>query len=297
MQNFKLLTPKNWHDYELLDTGNFEKLERFGKYVLRRPEPQAIWNKSLSNNEWEKLTNANFVIDTKNHNGEKGRWLKKNNMPEEWFIKYVHNDLDISFKLKFNTFKHIGVFPEQADNWDFIFNNICSNCEGKYNVLNLFAYTGGATLAASAAGAKVYHVDAVKQVINWANENAKLNKLSNIHWIVEDALKFVQRECRRNNKYNGIILDPPAFGRGPDGEKWLLEKNLNKIIFLCSKILKETNSFFILNLYSLGFSALISQNIIKSYFPDVNPEYGELFLNDKFDKKLPLGTFIRFSKQ
>ena len=294
MQNFKLITPEHWKDYELIDSGNFEKLERFGHFTLCRPEPQAIWNKSLSPTEWEKRIDAKFIIDIKNSNGEKGKWIKKKNMPEEWSIKYKHKDLGLTFKLKFNTFKHIGIFPEQADNWNFIFDNISQNFEEDYNVLNLFAYTGGASLAAKAAGAKVYHVDSVKQVINWANENMKLSGLDNIHWIVEDALKFVQREVRRNNKYNGIILDPPAFGRGPEGEKWLLEKNLNEIIELCSKILKNNNSFLILNLYSLGFSALISENIIKTFFPNSNTELGELYLNDSFNKKLPLGTFIRF---
>lgn len=296
IQNYKLISPLNWVDYELIDSGNFEKLERFGKYILCRPEPQAIWNKSLSDSEWEKKYNARFIIDTKNFNGEKGKWFKKKDMPEEWTIDYNYNNLKIKFRLKFNTFKHIGIFPEQADNWDFIFNTIKNNHSDDYNVLNLFAYTGGASLAAKAAGAKVFHVDSVKPVINWANENMKLSGLNDIHWIVEDALKFVQREVRRGNKFNGIILDPPAFGRGPDGEKWILEKQLDEIILLCSKLLKDTKSFLVLNMYSMGLSALISENIIKSHFPDSNPEFGEIYLKDSFTKNLPLGTYTRFYK-
>lgn len=294
LNNFKLITPNCWKDYELIDSGNFEKLERFGKYILSRPEPQAIWQKSLSENDWEKKYNAKFILDVQNSNGEKGRWLKKKDMPDCWQINYNYRNLSIKFNLKFNTFKHIGIFPEQADNWNFIYDKITQNQEKDNRVLNLFAYTGGATLAAKAAGANVYHVDSVKPVINWANENMQSSNLQNVHWIVEDAFKFVQREVKRNSKYNGIILDPPAFGRGPNGEKWILEKQLNEIISECSKLLKNENSFLVLNLYSLGLSALISENIIKSYFPNAEVEVGEIFLNDNFSKKLPLGTFARF---
>jgi 23S rRNA (cytosine1962-C5)-methyltransferase len=293
--NYKLVCPENWSDYELIDSGNSEKLERFGKYILCRPEPQAIWNRSLPFAEWEKQMHARFIMDSQIHNGEKGNWQLKKGMPEKWQISYSYKSLKLKLELKFNTFKHIGIFPEQADNWNYIYNQITSNVNEDYQVLNLFAYTGGASLAARAADAEVYHVDSVKQVINWANENMKSSELTGIHWIVEDALKFVNREVRRGNKYNGIILDPPAFGRGPDGEKWILEKQLNELILQSSKLLKEKNSFLILNLYSLGFSALISENIIKTHFPKSNPEYGEAYLKDSFSKKLPLGTFIRFS--
>jgi 23S rRNA (cytosine1962-C5)-methyltransferase len=170
--------------------------------------------------------------------------------------------------------------------------------EEKPNVLNLFAYTGIASLAAKTAGADVTHVDSVKQVINWSRENMELSGLNNIRWVVEDALKFVQREVRRGNKYNGLILDPPAYGRGPEGEKWLLEENLNDLLRLCAQLLKEKNFFFIINLYSLGFSALIVENLIKAHFgTQINHEFGELYISDSFDKKLPLGVFSRFSDQ
>ncbi len=291
---YRLVSPQNWLDYELIDSGNSEKLERFGQYILCRPEPQAIWNCSLPNSEWEKMMHARFVMDTKIHNGEKGNWKEFKKIPDQWTISYQYNEMQLKFLLKFNTFKHIGIFPEQADNWNFIFDRIKNNIEPEYQVLNLFAYTGGATLAARSAGAKVLHVDSVKQVVNWSNENMLLSGLNDIYWIVEDALKFVNREVRRGNKYNGIILDPPAFGRGPDGEKWILEKHLNEILAQCSKLLKDKNSFFILNLYSLGFSALISENLIKTYFSDVDTECGESFISDRFNKKLPLGTYIRF---
>jgi 23S rRNA (cytosine1962-C5)-methyltransferase len=289
------INPIFWTDYELLDSGHFEKLERFGKFVLVRPEPQALWNKSLPDEEWNKRYDAKFVLDVKGSNGEKGFWDKKVSMPPEWSICY--EKLKIRFNLSFNSFKHVGVFPEQAENWDYInesiksFGNACD-----INVLNLFAYTGGASFAACRSGAKVFHVDAVRQVINKANINMTLSGLSGISWICEDALKFVRREVKRDKKYNGIILDPPAFGRGPDGEIWQLEKNITELISLCSKLLKPKNSFFILNLYSLGFSPLIAYNIVNQYFIDADIEYGEIFIADKFNKKLPLGIYIRFKR-
>ena len=289
--NYNNIAVETWKDYELIDCGRFEKLERFGNYILSRPEPQALWDKSLSENEWEKTYHAKFILDTKNTGAEKGFWKKKKEMPNEWQICY--DKLKIKFNLTFNTFKHVGVFPEQAANWDFIAKTI-NVTDNNYSVLNLFAYTGGASLAASRCGAKVFHVDAVKQVINRANKNMIDSKLNNISWIVEDALKFVKKEVKRGKKYNGIILDPPAFGRGPDGEIWLIGRNINELIALCSNLLKNNNSFFILNLYSLGFSPLIANNIINQYFKNINPELGEIFFTDKFNKTLPLGTYFRF---
>ncbi len=293
--DYQLIDAGLWQDYELIDSGDFEKLERFGKYILRRPEPQAVWTKNLSQSEWNSA-DASFVLDVQNSNGEKGRWTRRRSMPDEWKINYSYKEMNLLFVLKFNTFKHIGVFPEQADNWNFIYDNVRRISSSEPNVLNLFAYTGGASLAARAAGAKVYHVDSVKQVVNWSNENQQASKLSDIHWVVEDALKFVKREIRRGNKYNGIIMDPPAFGRGPAGEKWVLEDSINEIVELSSQLLKSENSFFILNLYSMGLSALISENIVLTHFPNVKPQCGEMFFADKSDRKLPLGTFVRFSR-
>jgi 23S rRNA (cytosine1962-C5)-methyltransferase len=293
---FKLICPANWKDYELIDCGNFQKLERFGQVILCRPEPQAIWDSSMPESEWQKRYHAKFETDTKVHNGEKGKWIFNKKTPETWLINYESGGLKFKMALGFNTFKHIGIFPEQADNWDYIFTSLNENNNPDKKVLNLFAYTGGASLASAAAGAETLHVDSVKQVINRASENARHSNINGIKWIVEDALKFVQREQRRGKLYNGIILDPPAFGHGPDGEKWILEKHLNEILKSCASILLPKNSFLILNLYSLGFSGIISENLIKQHFPDVDYEYGENYLLDSFGKKLPLGTFIRFSR-
>ena len=292
---YQLVDAGLWSDYELIDSGNFEKLERFGKFVICRPEPQAVWGKSLDLTEWKKA-DARFVLDVQNANGEKGRWSRRSTMPDEWTISYNRGEMKLSFVLKFNTFKHIGVFPEQADNWAFIYDNVKRISSPDCNVLNLFAYTGGASLAARSAGAKVYHVDSVKQVVNWAAENQLASKLADIHWVVEDALKFVKREIRRGNKYSGIIMDPPAYGRGPAGEKWILEDSIDEIVGLASQLLKEKDSFFILNMYSMGLSALVSENVVKSHFSDVATNCGEMFFADKAGRRLPLGTFVRFAK-
>jgi len=291
----KVITPLHWKDYELIDSGNFQKIERFGKYYLIRPEPQALWNPSSSYTDWEKQANAIFRIEK--NDPEKGKWILKKGMPEQWWINYRHGGLDIRLRLGLTSFRHIGVFPEQADNWDFIFNTLKnSNTENK-RVLNLFAYTGGASLAAASAGADTFHVDSVKPVISWARENMEGCNLSGIRWIVEDALKFTRREVRRGSRYQGIILDPPAYGRGADGEKWILEENLNEMISLCSELLQDKDSFLILNMYSMGFSAMVADNLVQSYFSRVKEkEAGEICLTDSYEKKLPLGTFVRFSR-
>ena len=291
----QLLTPTHFTDYELIDSGGFEKLERFGRYVLIRPEPQAIWNRSLSMTEWEALSSATFKLDK--DDSEKGRWILKQGTPEQWWIKYAYKQMNFNLRLGLTSFRHIGVFPEQASNWDYIFDVISASSEINPRVLNLFAYTGGASLAARSAGAEVVHVDSVKPVISWARENMENSKLADIRWVVEDALKFVQREVRRGNTYSGIILDPPAYGRGADGEKWILNDNLNEMVMLCSKLLSKVNGFLILNMYSIGFSALVGNNLINSYF-DKNDKYefGELYLSDSFGKNLPLGTFLRFNR-
>lgn len=291
----QLLTPSHFKDYELIDSGSFEKLERFGQFILIRPEPQAIWNRSMSEAEWDKLSQAAFKMDR--NDTEKGRWLLKKGMPEQWRINYLYKKMDFNVRLGLTSFRHIGVFPEQAPNWDYIYDKVTTSKDQHPKVLNLFAYTGAASLAARAAGAEVVHVDSVKPVISWARENMENSELSDIRWVVEDALKFVQREVRRGNTYSGIILDPPAYGRGADGEKWILDDNLNEMIQLCSKLLLPENSFLILNMYSIGFSALVGNNLINSYFNrGDNNEFGELYLSDRFGKKLPLGTFLRFSR-
>ena len=287
----QLLTPQNFKDYELIDVGDFEKLERFGPYITIRPEPQAVWDKTLPNTEWEKRAHIKFMP----RSSSSGEWKKLKQMPEQWQIKYDINNADaaIKFRLGLTSFKHVGIFPEQASNWDYIFDTVKKMSVPQPKVLNLFAYTGGASLAAKAAGADVTHVDSIKQVVSWSKENMDISNLTNIRWVVEDALKFVKREEKRGNKYNGIILDPPAFGHGPNGEKWKLEDNINEMIKGVLNLLDDKEHFLILNAYSLGFSSLIIENLLKAKAGN-NLNVGELFLQATEGNKLPLGVFGRF---
>jgi 23S rRNA (cytosine1962-C5)-methyltransferase len=288
----KLFSPQNWKDYELIDTGGFEKLERFGKYILRRPEPQAVWRKIYSEAKWEKLAHARFSQKS----SHKGEWVKKGVLDDQWEINYRLKNKKITLNLSFTAFKHVGIFPEQADNWEFIYNQvqrIGKNCR----VLNLFAYTGGASLAAKAAGADVVHVDSVKQVISWAKRNMQSSRLNDIRWVVEDAMKFVEREARRGRTYNGIILDPPAYGIGAKGERWKLEEAIDPMLQEISKILDQDQHFLVLNTYSLGLSPIILENLIHSNITGVeNESFGELFLHTTSGQKLPLGVLARFYK-
>ncbi|RIV24078.1 oxidoreductase [Fibrisoma montanum] len=290
----QLLTPGPWAEYELLDSGNFQKLERFGSYILDRPEPQAIWDKSLSDQEWARQAHATFRRDRQSP--ERGDWQTRPDMRDPWFVSFREGELALRFKLSLTSFKHVGLFPEQATNWTYIHDKLRAMPVNRPRVLNLFAYTGAASLAARQAGADVTHVDSVRQVISWARENMDYSSLDNIRWVVEDALKFVRREVRRGNTYNGLILDPPAYGRGPEGEKWVLEEHLNDLLKACADLLDRTDFFFIINLYSLGFSSLIVDNLIRQVFGQVpNAEWGELYLDDSFQKRLPLGVFFRFA--
>jgi 23S rRNA (cytosine1962-C5)-methyltransferase len=294
----QLLSPLHWKDYELIDSGDFEKLEKFGEYILIRPEPQAIWKKKLKNEEWQRMAAARFVRDSsksRQRTGNNDGWKFNTKAKENWWINYKYDKIAIKLKLNFTSFGHIGVFPEQANNWDFIADTIQS-WDQPGTVLNLFAYTGGASLVAKAAGADVTHVDAVKNMITWGRENETESKLSGIRWVVEDALKFVKREVKRGKKYNGIILDPPAYGRGPDGEKWVLEEGLTELLEQCSLLLAPKQSFLVLNLYSMGLSSVVSANLADAFFKPEKMEYGEFFLNSRGNQKLPLGTFLRFRK-
>ena len=296
MADIQLIIPEPWSEYELIDSGNFQKLERFGDFILARPEPQAIWDKSLADEEWTQRAHAVFQRDRQSP--ERGDWQTKPDMRDPWSVSFKQGGLNLTFKLALTTFKHVGLFPEQANNWVYIHDKIKSILPNvaRPTVLNLFAYTGGSSLAARQAGAEVTHVDAVKPVISWARENMDYSELNNIRWMVEDAMKFVRREVRRGNQYNGIILDPPAYGRGPAGEKWVLEEHLNELLKACADLLDRTDFFFIINLYSLGFSPLILDNLVRQIFGTVpNPEWGELAVSDQADKRLPLGVFYRFS--
>lgn len=308
--------PEKWADYELLDSGDFEKLERFGKYILIRPEPKALWEKSLSDREWNNLAHTKFSQGAgfgKSGKEDAGTWNLLKKMPERWMIDY--GKPKFSLRMGLTSFKHVGVFPEQAPNWNYIYSEVLRiKKEGvsEPKILNLFAYTGAASLAARAAGAQVTHLDSVKQVITWARDNMELSGLDNIRWVIEDALKFVKREVKRGNRYNGLILDPPAYGHGPDGEKWKLDELLFDLLKGCREILEPEKSFMVLNLYSNGYSAVLAETAVKSAFGllgsvgksresglasgkfDLN--YGELALKDSFGKALPLSVFVRLSR-
>ncbi len=296
----QLLEPQNWEEYELIDSGNYEKLEKFGKYIVARPEPQAVWNKLLPEAQWQQMADAYFKREkgkSSQDGNERGEWIQQKGMPDQWFVNYRYKEMHLKFRLGLTSFKHVGIFPEQSENWNFIYDTIKNFPIDETKVLNLFAYTGGASLAAKSAGADVTHVDSVKQVITWSRENMEASGLDNIRWIVEDALKFCRREVKRGKTYNGIILDPPAYGRGPDGEKWILEDNIAELMSLCQQLLDKNNCFLILNLYSMGFSSVIAENLIKEYFPEIhNYEFGELIIPEKSGKRLPLSVYARFNK-
>lgn len=289
----KFLVADSWKEYELIDSGNCEKLERFGDYIVSRPEPQALWAKSLDDREWEQMADA--VFNNSGSSVDRGDWSVKKNMPEKWNINYRYKDINLNMRLSLTYFKHVGIFPEQASNWNFIYDSVKSLQKSveDVEVLNLFAYTGGATLAARSAGAKVTHVDAVKQVVNWSKDNMVASNLDNVRWIIEDARKFVKREIKRGKKYNGIILDPPAFGRGAEGELWKLEDDIFALLQDCNKLLDE-KGFVVFNLYSMGLSSLVAQTLVSQIFDVKDVAHGELYFNDRFNKKLPLGAYARF---
>ncbi len=239
---------EHWKDYEVIDTSGGEKLERWGKYLLVRPDPQVIWNKEQTNRGWRR-PNAHY------HRSKKGggEW-EFIDLPKQWSIQYRN----LTFQLKPFSFKHTGLFPEQAVNWDW-FSEKIRHAGRPVKVLNLFAYTGGATLAAAAAGASVTHVDASKGMVTWARENAKSSGLEDapIRWIVDDCMKFVEREIRRGNHYDGIIMDPPSYGRGPKGEIWKIEDAVYPLVCECAKLLSDDPLFFLINSYTTGLAPAV----------------------------------------
>lgn len=239
---------KNWKDYEVLDTSDGEKLERWGKYQLVRPDPQVIWTTPRQLPGWKKM-NGHYHRSAKGG----GEW-EFFDLPDEWAIHYK----DLTFNLKPFSFKHTGLFPEQAANWDW-FSDLISNAGCPIKVLNLFAYTGGATLAAAKAGASVTHVDASKGMVAWAKENAASSNLQDapIRWLVDDCVKFVEREIRRGNTYDAIIMDPPSYGRGPKGEIWKIEESIFPFIELTTQILSDKPLFFLINSYTTGLQPAV----------------------------------------
>lgn len=412
----------SWEDYELIDSGDFEKLERFGPYVMSRPEPKALWGKTMSDQEWNRAIHTRFRPGAgfgKAGKEDSGTWERMRRMDDQWYIRYAgygcaagsivpgadsvsseaatipseatampfesatipsgatavpsesaailsgaaavpfeaaaipapsqadtipaggagrkRKGPSFSLRLGLTSFKHVGVFPEQAPNWEFIYSNTRrlaeqAKAEGRPapKVLNLFAYTGAASLAAKAAGADVTHLDSVRQVVTWARGNMERSRLDGIRWLVEDAMKFARREAKRGNLYQGIILDPPAYGHGPDGEKWKLDECLYDILKCVAAILAPKDSFMVLNLYSNGYSAMLGETLVREAFglhgasadrreaapADGNrlrliaqPQTessgsrnateitsGELCLKDRFGKILPLSIYVRLTR-
>ncbi len=250
---------KEWKDYEIIDMASGEKLERWKDIILVRPDPQIIWNSKLFPEKWKKIDSR---YSRSNQGG--GHWEYKKKLPDSWQVKYK----DLTFNIKPMGFKHTGLFPEQAVNWDWMISKIKSvkaNGKREISVLNLFAYTGGATVACSYAGAKVVHVDSSKGMVSWAKENLISSGLGEnpVRFIVDDVTKFVQREIRRGNKYDAIIMDPPSYGRGKNGEVWQFESCINDLVELCTKILSEKPLFFLINSYTTGISSKVLENVLR----------------------------------
>jgi 23S rRNA (cytosine1962-C5)-methyltransferase len=274
--------------YELLDSGEGEKLEKVGTIVVRRPDPEALWHRNLPDTTWQDADLSFERIDAKT-----GSWQKKGGVLDEWTIEHG----GLTFLIKPTSFKHIGIFPEQIENWQFIAKCLVNE---KANTLNLFAYTGGATIALAKAGAEVTHVDASKPVIDWAKENAKLNSLENapIRYLVDDALAFAKREVKRGKKYDAIVMDPPAFGRGPDGEVWKIEEQFLELFDTCLQLLSDKPLFFIISGYASGYSALAFGNCLKKLEERFggNIETLELILKENTSRNasLPAGVTARW---
>lgn len=290
MENILTLYPTDWREYELLDSGAQMKLERFGEYVIARPDPRALWRQHLSQKEWL-LADATFSYTA----SDRGNWKIRKTPPKPWILHYKK----FTFLLAVTEFKHLGVFPEQAVSWDWISE---MNSRKKINVLNLFAYTGGTTLAVAAAGSKVTHVDSAKPAISWANENARLSKLERapIRWIVDDVYKFVQRESRRGIKYDALIMDPPRFGHGISGEIWKIEKHLPELLDACKKILIPQPAYILINAYTADLSSLALRYLLEDITNHQKGilESGELALLESNGKRLlPSGIFARWKSK
>ncbi len=293
--NFKMpeihtLSPRNWVDYELLDSGDGAKLERFGKYVLIRPDKGILWHRSLPAKSWDNADAEFMPSDT----GD-GRWVLKRELPERWQMHYGN----LSFWARLTPFRHTGVFPEQASHWDWMIEKIGA-AKRPISVLNLFAYTGIASLAAASAGASVTHVDASKPTIAWARENAEVAGLKDrpIRWILDDAIKFVRREGRRGKRYDGIIVDPPVFGRGPKGEVWRFSKSFPALIDACKNIISERPLFVVTTAYEIEESSLMLSNLLADWLGSYGGTIsaGELVLQTKTTTRpLSMSVYARWS--
>ena len=279
-----------WKDYEILDMANGEKLERWGEFYLIRPDPQIIWHEKSFPKKWN---NANARYNRSSTGG--GAWEYKKRLPENWQIKYKN----LTFNIKPMGFKHTGLFPEQAVNWDWMINKIKHSNRKDIKVLNLFAYTGGATVACLSAGASVCHVDSSKGMVAWAKENVESSglKSSPLRFIIDDVVKFLKREIRRGNKYDGIIMDPPSYGRGKNGEVWQFEDNISDLVELCTEILSDKAIFFLINSYTTGISSKVLENILNLKIKNVKGKItsGEIGINMKNSKLvLPCGIYGRW---
>ncbi len=283
----------NWKDYEILDMANGEKLERWGNVTLVRPDPQIIWKQKSFPNKWKEI---NAVYNRSKTGG--GSWNYKKQMPKAWQIKYKN----LTFNIKPMGFKHTGLFPEQAVNWDWMINKIENEKKHKkeIKVLNLFAYTGGATVACLSAGASVCHVDSSKGMVSWAKENVISSKLADrkVRYIIDDVVKFVQREIRRGNKYDALIMDPPSYGRGAKGEVWQFENNIYDLVELCTQVLSDDPLFFLINSYTTGISAKVLENMLRLEIKKKGTlSSGEIGLPMKNSEiVLPCGIYARWEK-
>lgn len=279
-------------NYELIDSGEGRRLERFGEYVLDRPDPQIIWRKNLPNSEWDSA-DAYFRRITE----DKGTWNVKGKVPEKWVMEHA----GIKFYAKLSPFKHTGIFPEQSTQWDYINAKITQSTNNPINILNLFGYTGIASLFAARAGAKVTHVDASRPAITWANENRALNDENwPIRWIIDDAIKFTAREIKRGTKYDAIVMDPPAYGHGPTGEVWDFNKDFPQLLENCQKILSDTPIFVLVNAYAISSSSITLANTLNDAFKSFggNIENGELTLKESSGGRLlSTGIWARWSNK
>lgn len=287
MQSIHIEYPTDWNEYELLDSGNGLKLEQFAGYTISRPDPRILWQPTLSEQEW-KNAHASYIRSSLTE----GHWQVRSAPPQPWLLHFDR----MTMKLAPTQFKHIGIFPEQAVNWRWLSNVIGSK---PIKILNLFAYTGGGTLASALAGASVTHVDSVKSVIGWAKENARLSHVPerSIRWIEEDTYKFVLREQRRGSSYDGIILDPPRFGRGTKGEVWKLEIDLPRLLSTCKSILSNSPKFFLINAYTADISSVVLGNMVEDLLGSFGGsiQYGELAIKEKSrGRLLPSGIFARW---
>jgi len=271
----------DWPDYSLIDCGGQEKLERFGPYILRRPEPQAIWAKQAGPARWDQWD----AFYTRSSQEKEGGWKYKGRALEPWWIRYDQ----VQVQLQCTAFGHVGIFPEQRANWQKLAEILKKLDRPK--VLNLFAYTGVASLVAKQAGADVVHVDAVPNMISWARRNMEKSGLADIRWVVEDVSRFVQREVRRGNNYDAVLLDPPAYGRGPAGEKWMLADHLDDLLAACAKLLGPGGRLILLNMYSMGFSAEIARQLLELHFPSWKLAANELIIFSESRLRLPLGIY------